>query len=83
LPLRGYAGLWGLSANGQPVSRIFRLYDLCHTFLTRVGEEGVSEIDMMHIAGWASTRMAATYVHPSKWRLSRAIEKLNQAVAPD
>jgi integrase len=65
---------------GQAVP-YFRLYDLRHTFLTRLGEEGVSEIELMHIAGWSSTRMAATYVHPSRRRLSRAIEKLDHAIA--
>jgi len=68
--------------NGDRVP-YFRLYDLRHTFLTRLGEEGVSEIELMHIAGWSTTRMASTYVHPSKRRLSRAIEKLDRAVAAD
>ena len=67
---------------GQPIP-YFRLYDLRHTFLTRLGEEGVGEIELMHIAGWSSTRMASTYVHPSRRRLSRAIQKLDHAVAAD
>jgi integrase len=64
-------------SDGEPVP-YFRLYDLRHTFLTRLGEEGVTEIEMMAIAGWSSTRMAATYVHPSKRRIARAIERLDQ-----
>src|SRR5262245_19271602 len=47
-------------ANGRPVPR-FRLYDLRHTFLTRLGEKGVGEIDIMALAGWSSTRMASKY----------------------
>jgi len=45
--------------------------------------QNLPQVELMHIAGWSSTRMAATYVHPSKRRLTRAIERLDQAVAAD
>ena|SRR2546425_1988545 len=56
----------------------FRFYDLRHTALTRMGEGGVSEIELMKIAGWGSTQMAARYVHPSKRRMGKAIERFEQ-----
>jgi integrase len=55
----------------------FRLYDLRHTFLTRLGEHGVSEVELMKIAGWSSTQMAANYVHPSKRRLAEMVARLD------
>jgi integrase len=58
--------------NGQSIAR-FRLYDLRHTYLTRLGENGVGEIEIMKLAGWSSTRMASHYVHPSKARIGRAV----------
>jgi integrase len=57
----------------------FRLYDLRHTLLTRLGELGVSEVELMKIAGWSSTQMAANYVHPSKKRLAQVVARLDHA----
>jgi integrase len=59
----------------------FRLYDLRHTFLTRLGDRGVSEVELMKIAGWASTQMAANYVHPSKKRLADVVARLDKKEA--
>lgn len=61
----------------------FRLYDLRHTILTRLGEAGASEIELMYFAGWSSTRMAATYCHPSKGRIARMVERYDRCVAAD
>lgn len=41
----------------------FRLYDLRHTALTRARESGATDIDLMQIAGWTSTKMANRYIH--------------------
>lgn len=60
----------------------FRLYDLRHTFLTRLGELGVSEVELMKIAGWFSTQMAANYVHPSKKRIAEVVARLDNFAAP-
>jgi integrase len=59
----------------------FRLYDLRHTFLTRLGDHGVSEVELMKIAGWSSTQMAANYVHPSKRRIADVVSRLDRPQA--
>lgn len=66
----------------------FRLYDLRHTFLTRVDEAGGDRSDVQAWAGWASPHatVAGKYLHENKERLGRArllveahVEKLRRA----
>jgi integrase len=59
----------------------FRLYDLRHTFLTRLGRQGRSATVIAAIAGWSSTRMALRYVHHDLEDKAKAIASLNQTVA--
>jgi len=60
----------------------FRLYDLRHTFLTRLGEAGADPFTIQKIAGHASILVSQRYVHPTPERLEDAFAKLevyNQA----
>jgi integrase len=63
---------------GKPVE-YFRLYDLRHTLLTRLGKQGHNATVIASIAGWSSTRMALRYVHHDLEDMARAIATLNQA----
>jgi integrase len=64
----------------------FRLYDLRHTFLTRLGEVNTDPFTIQKIAGHASIIMSQRYVHPTPERLEDAFARLetyNQAkIAP-
>jgi integrase len=64
---------------GKPVE-YFRLYDLRHTFLTRLGKQGHNATVIAAIAGWSSTRMALRYVHHDLEDKARAIATLGQAL---
>jgi integrase len=44
----------------------FVLYDLRHTFATRMIEAGVSEFALAAILGHSSTRVLYRYVHPTQ-----------------
>ena len=60
----------------------FRLYDLRHTFLTRLGEANTDPYTIQKIAGHASIVISQRYVHPTPERLEDAFAKLevyNQA----
>jgi integrase len=54
----------------------FRLYDLRHTFLTRLGEAGADPFTIQKIAGHASILVSQRYVHPTPERLEDAFAKL-------
>lgn len=54
----------------------FRIYDLRHTFLTRLGESGADAFTIMKTAGHASVTMSQRYVHPTPERLESALENL-------
>jgi len=69
----------GLNA-GKPV-QYFRLYDLWHTFATRLGRQGHSATILAAIMGWSSTRMAMRYVHHDMEDKARAIATLNPTAA--
>src|SRR5262249_1390265 len=58
-----------------PIAR-FRLYDLRHTFLTRLGEAGADPLTIQKIAGHASILISQRYVHPTPERLEDAFAKL-------
>src|SRR5262249_42641681 len=54
----------------------FRLYDLRHTFLTRLGEAGADPFSIQKIAGHASILISQRYVHPTPERIENAFAKL-------
>jgi len=60
----------------------FRLYDLRHTCLTRLGEVNTDPFTIQKIAGHSSITMSQRYVHPTDERLEDAFARLetyNQA----
>ena len=57
--------------------RLFVLYSLRHTFLTRLGESGCDAWTLARIAGHSSTAMSARYFHPSEDAVLAAVERLN------
>jgi integrase len=65
---------------GQSKNRIarFRLYDLRHTFLTRLGEANTDAFTIQKIAGHASIVMWQRYVHPTPERIENAFSKLEE-----
>jgi integrase len=54
----------------------FRLYDLRHTFLTRLGEVNTDPFTIQKIAGHSSIVMSQRYVHPTPERLEDAFARL-------
>jgi integrase len=65
---------------GKPIS-YFRLYDLRHTCLTRLGRKGFTAEYLMKFAGWSTTRMASNYIHLTKRDVAAAIARLDSAIA--
>jgi integrase len=61
--------------NEKPV-RPFVLYNLRHTFLTRLGESGCNVWTLARIAGHSSIQMSARYVHPSEDAVLNAMANL-------
>jgi integrase len=62
----------------------FRLYDLRHTALTRMGEAGISEQELMIIAGWSpksAMQMLPRYVHPTAQRMAKAMSRMDAYLA--
>ena len=59
----------------NPITR-FRIYDLRHTFLTRLGEAGADPFTIQKIAGHASILISQRYVHPTPERLEDAFARL-------
>ena len=56
--------------------RPFRLYDLRHTFLTRLGEANTDPFSIQRIAGHSSIVVSQKYVHPTPERLEDAFSRL-------
>ena len=56
----------------------FRLYDMRHTFLTRLGESGANAFTIQKMAGHSSIMVSARYVHPTPERVEDAISHLEQ-----
>jgi integrase len=54
----------------------FRLYDLRHTFLTRLGEANTDPFSIQRIAGHSSIVVSQKYVHPTPERLEDAFSRL-------
>jgi len=54
----------------------FRLYDLRHTFLTRLGEVNTDPFTIQRIAGHSSITMSQRYVHPTPERMEDAFARL-------
>ncbi|HZO98667.1 MAG TPA: site-specific integrase [Terriglobia bacterium] len=54
----------------------FRLYDLRHTYLTRMAMAGIDLPTLRELAGHASIQMTMRYVHPTPEHKRAAIEKL-------
>ena len=70
--------------NGPKNPIAFRLYDLRHTALTRLGEVNTDPYTIQRIAGHSSITMSQRYVHPTDERLEDAFARLetyNQAKA--
>ena len=64
-------------APANPITR-FRLYDLRHTFLTRLGEANADPFSIQRIAGHASILISQRYVHPTPERLEDAFVRLER-----
>lgn len=56
----------------------FRLYDLRHTFLTRLGEANTDPFSIQRIAGHSSIIVSQKYVHPTPERLEDAFSRLEK-----
>jgi integrase len=56
--------------------RPFRLNDLRHTFLTRLGEANTDPFSIQRIAGHSSIVVSQKYVHPTPERLEDAFSRL-------
>ena len=54
----------------------FRLYDLRHTFLTRLGEANTDPFSIQRIAGHSSIIVSQKCVHPTPERLEDAFSRL-------
>ena len=55
-----------------------RLYDLRHTFLTRLGEAGADAFTIQKMAGHSSIVVSQRYVHPTPERVEEAISRLEE-----
>jgi integrase len=62
--------------NKNPIRR-FLMYDLRHTFLTRLGESGCDAWTLARIAGHGNTRQSMRYVHPSEDSVFGAMERIS------
>ena len=51
----------------------FRIYDLRHSLLTRLGESGADAFTIMKTAGHSSIVMSQRYVHPTPERRETAL----------
>ena len=58
--------------------RKFRLYDLRHTFLTRLGEAGADSFTIQKMAGHSSILVSQRYVHPTEERVEDAVFRLDE-----
>jgi integrase len=62
--------------NEEKPLRPFVLYDLRHTFLTRLGESGCDVWTLARIAGHSNIKQSSRYVHPSNDAVLDAMERL-------
>jgi integrase len=62
--------------NNEKAIRPFVLYNLRHTFLTRLGESGCDAWTLAWIAGHSNVSMSSRYVHPSEDAVLTAMAKL-------
>jgi hypothetical protein len=56
----------------------FRLYDLRHTFLTRLGEAGADAFAIQKVAGHSTITISQRYVHPTEERIEDAFSRLER-----
>jgi integrase len=56
----------------------FRLYDLRHTFLTRLGEAGADAFTIQKVAGHSTITISQRYVHPTEERIEDAFSRLER-----
>ena len=56
----------------------FRLYDLRHTLLTRLGEAGADVFALQKIAGHSTITVSQRYVHPTPERVEDAFSRLER-----
>jgi integrase len=62
--------------NDEKPVRPFALYDLRHTFLTRLGESGCDVWTLARIAGHSNIKQSSRYVHPSDDAVIGAMERM-------
>ena len=62
--------------NNEKAIRPFVLYNLRHTFLTRLGESGCDAWTLARIAGHSNVSMSSRYVHPSEDAVLTAMARL-------
>jgi len=55
-----------------------RLYDLRHTYLTRLGEAGADAFTIRKMAGHSSILISQRYVHPTPERIEEAVSRLEE-----
>jgi integrase len=63
--------------NQEKPVRPFVLYDLRHTFLTRLGESGCDVWTLARIAGHSNIKQSSRYVHPSDNAVNGAMERMS------
>ena len=63
--------------NEEKPVRPFVLYDLRHTFLTRLGESGCDVWTLARIAGHSNIKQSSRYVHPSNDAVLGAMERMS------
>ncbi len=56
----------------------FRMYDLRHTFLTRLGEVNTDPYTIQKIAGHSTITMTQRYVHPTPERVEESFARLQE-----
>jgi len=56
----------------------FRLYDLRHSFLTRLGEAGAHAFAIQKVAGHSTITISQRYVHPTEERIEDAFSRLER-----
>jgi integrase len=60
-----------------PPEKRFRLYDLRHTLLTRLGESGSNVFAIQNVAGHADLKTTGRYVHPTPEHIEDAFSRLD------
>jgi integrase len=64
--------------NDEKPIRPFVLYDLRHTFLTRLGESGCDVWTLARIGGHSNIKQSSRYVHPSGDAVLDAMERMGE-----